>query len=101
VLDVFLFQAEDGIRDFHVTGVQTCALPISIIVDEHGRARHSRPGWHGGFVEVSGAGVGLTSALQKSASRAGVETRFSSEAIGLRSEERRGGKENGYRGAMM
>src|SRR5690606_40952885 len=24
------FQAEDGIRDFHVTGVQTCALPISI-----------------------------------------------------------------------
>src|SRR5690606_40572656 len=22
-------QAEDGIRDFHVTGVQTCALPIS------------------------------------------------------------------------
>src|SRR5579883_251828 len=26
----FFFQAEDGIRDFHVTGVQTCALPISI-----------------------------------------------------------------------
>src|SRR5690606_39486904 len=24
------FQAEDGIRDFHVTGVQTCALPISL-----------------------------------------------------------------------
>src|SRR5690606_39362837 len=24
-----VFQAEDGIRDFHVTGVQTCALPIS------------------------------------------------------------------------
>src|SRR5690606_39997309 len=23
--------AEDGIRDFHVTGVQTCALPISIV----------------------------------------------------------------------
>src|SRR5207302_6834239 len=23
----FFFQAEDGIRDFHVTGVQTCALP--------------------------------------------------------------------------
>src|SRR5690606_40910448 len=22
------FRAEDGIRDFHVTGVQTCALPI-------------------------------------------------------------------------
>src|SRR5690606_17182648 len=25
----FFLQAEDGIRDFHVTGVQTCALPIS------------------------------------------------------------------------
>src|SRR5690606_41047966 len=25
---LFYFQAEDGIRDFHVTGVQTCALPI-------------------------------------------------------------------------
>src|SRR5207302_4741006 len=31
----FFFQAEDGIRDFHVTGVQTCALPIS--------RRRSRP----------------------------------------------------------
>src|SRR5690606_39800804 len=27
-LSFFFFQAEDGIRDFHVTGVQTCALPI-------------------------------------------------------------------------
>src|SRR5690606_40762592 len=26
--ECFFFQAEDGIRDFHVTGVQTCALPI-------------------------------------------------------------------------
>src|SRR5437016_10389821 len=26
----FFFQAEDGIRDWSVTGVQTCALPISI-----------------------------------------------------------------------
>src|SRR5690349_22893118 len=25
----FFFQAEDGIRDLYVTGVQTCALPIS------------------------------------------------------------------------
>src|SRR5439155_10592362 len=29
-LDKFFFQAEDGIRDGHVTGVQTCALPISL-----------------------------------------------------------------------
>src|SRR5256885_16794873 len=27
----FFFQAEDGIRDYKVTGVQTCALPISLI----------------------------------------------------------------------
>src|SRR5256885_12705910 len=27
--DCFFFQAEDGIRDYKVTGVQTCALPIS------------------------------------------------------------------------
>src|SRR5256885_2451793 len=26
--DCFFFQAEDGIRDYKVTGVQTCALPI-------------------------------------------------------------------------
>src|SRR5690606_6210818 len=28
ILYFLFFQAEDGIRDFHVTGVQTCALPI-------------------------------------------------------------------------
>ena len=28
VIDFFFFQAEDGIRDHCVTGVQTCALPI-------------------------------------------------------------------------
>src|SRR2546430_6847722 len=27
-IDLFFFQAEDGIRDLTVTGVQTCALPI-------------------------------------------------------------------------
>src|SRR5690606_8415681 len=31
------FQAEDGIRDFHVTGVQTCALPIYLVASP----RHS------------------------------------------------------------
>src|SRR5690606_39529104 len=41
------FQAEDGIRDFHVTGVQTCALPISQL-DLHLRnlADHYRQGFH-------------------------------------------------------
>src|SRR5690625_6960662 len=28
-ISIFFFQAEDGIRAGHVTGVQTCALPIS------------------------------------------------------------------------
>src|SRR5207253_8267907 len=32
----FFFQAEDGIRDGHVTGVQTCALPIFACT--HGRS---------------------------------------------------------------
>src|SRR5690349_22761706 len=30
-LDLFFFRAEDGIRVLYVTGVQTCALPISAI----------------------------------------------------------------------
>src|SRR5690606_40347672 len=33
----FFFQAEDGIRAFHVTGVQTCALPISPSLPASGR----------------------------------------------------------------
>src|SRR4051794_41314799 len=39
---IFFFQAEDGIRDGRVTGVQTCALPISSVVhrrDDYGRRR--------------------------------------------------------------
>src|SRR5467141_1606059 len=32
----FFFQAEDGIRDSSVTGVQTCALPISGVTGGHG-----------------------------------------------------------------
>src|SRR5256885_3656304 len=30
-ISFFFFQAEDGIRDYKVTGVQTCALPISVL----------------------------------------------------------------------
>src|SRR2546430_5435118 len=36
----FFFQAEDGIRDLTVTGVQTCALPI--FGERHQRAAQSR-----------------------------------------------------------
>src|SRR5438874_6800296 len=32
ILFFFFFQAEDGIRDLYVTGVQTCALPIYAIL---------------------------------------------------------------------
>src|SRR5439155_12742996 len=33
----FFFQAEDGIRDGHVTGVQTCALPICTVTQDTAR----------------------------------------------------------------
>src|SRR5262249_57802335 len=39
----FFFQAEDGIRDWSVTGVQTCALPISVTVTRL-RSPRARPG---------------------------------------------------------
>src|SRR3712207_8363188 len=41
----FFFQAEDGIRDIGVTGVQTCALPISTLLADWLRepAAASRP----------------------------------------------------------
>src|SRR5205807_4819961 len=35
----FFFQAEDGIRDYKVTGVQTCALPISFREDLYYRLK--------------------------------------------------------------
>src|SRR5215510_16457661 len=62
----FFFQAEDGIRDGHVTGVQTCALPISGYVlvrmdltDESWSAVRHTPGVTG-FVGHSHEPVPLT-----------------------------------------
>src|SRR5690606_39828048 len=43
VVVCFFCQAEDGIRDFHVTGVQTCALPI-LAHDWIGRQEAMRTG---------------------------------------------------------
>src|SRR3712207_6954713 len=40
----FFFQAEDGIRDIGVTGVQTCALPILVLA--RGRRRALPGGRH-------------------------------------------------------
>src|SRR5256885_4445443 len=42
----FFFQAEDGIRDYKVTGVQTCALPISPGSFTVGFVGSMKP-WHG------------------------------------------------------
>src|SRR5690349_23376665 len=46
----FFFQAEDGIRDLYVTGVQTCALPICVPLEEImkkyvGRFKDKKPDW--------------------------------------------------------
>src|SRR3989441_5149903 len=46
----FFFQAEDGIRDKLVTGVQTCALPISGLSHRRGEVGRGRRGGHGGGV---------------------------------------------------
>src|SRR2546429_607815 len=48
---VFFFQAEDGIRDVAVTGVQTCALPI--LLAEH---PDLKPGWAECFELLRGQG---------------------------------------------
>ena len=41
---VFFFQAEGGIRDYDVTGVQTCALPILAVEDQQQCAEaHDEP----------------------------------------------------------
>src|SRR2546427_9007414 len=67
----FFFQAEDGIRDLTVTGVQTCALPISLLVlnSSHCEALASqgriqdqeRPASRSGNAPISGATMGRRS----------------------------------------
>src|SRR5690606_40301795 len=79
--DFFFFQAEDGIRDFHVTGVQTCALPISIPAD----ALADR------VVEYSVYPEGVTTEDAKKRTLNAIKLVTSTSAD--RSEERRVGKE--------
>src|SRR5579883_3352214 len=50
----FFFQAEDGIRDFHVTGVQTCALPIWLVLQALAAANRVRPDPETGRVLAAG-----------------------------------------------
>src|SRR2546430_8294632 len=77
----FFFQAEDGIRDLTVTGVQTCALPISFE-------------WCGGFGFgfVGGGEAWWWLLTPQPASGATSAATRRTRAI-MRSEERRVGKE--------
>src|SRR5207245_4318862 len=76
---LFFFQAEDGIRDATVTGVQTCALPISA-------AALSRR-----------ALLGATRPPPPALDATGRAAAPAPRARGARSEERRVGKECGWR----
>src|SRR5205807_5030865 len=103
----FFFQAEDGIRDYKVTGVQTCALPISAdglagagepvrCQPEHGsRPPGEGPAPHQG---VGPGGGRLRQARRhRPGTRAARLTRRAAPGSFHRSEERRVGKECGAR----
>src|SRR3712207_8607579 len=86
----FFFQAEDGIRDIGVTGVQTCALPISVGAAATGAAA-------GQVLPGSGAD-GRPAAEEVPRFEVvdgvlGVRQEFAVHGELVRSEERRVGKE--------
>src|SRR2546430_9281643 len=85
---IFFFQAEDGIRDLTVTGVQTCALPIYKNSSKNFKLLQKR--------RDAARGVDNTKSRSAAVSwRTLVRYRFGMEAHieQLRSEERRVGKE--------
>src|SRR2546430_9202394 len=84
----FFFQAEDGIRDLTVTGVQTCALPISKAEPPAAALRAQTPPPNAVTVDGSEAMFTTMCALLA----AGFESNVSSDNW-TRSEERRVGKE--------
>src|SRR5207253_8179498 len=87
----FFFQAEDGIRDGHVTGVQTCALPIS--PEYHGDSRSEGKSEAQPPAAVVVVGIdGCTLGMQVRTHRRRRPPDGSSLPP-LRSEERRVGKE--------
>src|SRR5690606_39746812 len=94
---VFFFQAEDGIRDFHVTGVQTCALPILVVELSDGERQRLALA----TVVASPVDVLLldepTNHLDIAA-RGWLERHLSRRHGATRSEERRVGKERRDRG---
>src|SRR2546425_8127968 len=79
----FFFQAEDGIRDKLVTGVQTCALPISNRVASCKRASTERR------LSKTAAIDSLTSRIRDGGGPSGQSGSWTRK----RSEERRVGKE--------
>src|SRR5207248_8684106 len=86
----FFFQAEDGIRDRTVTGVQTCALPILKSPIANSPMSHST-----NAPEKSSSGASGEALSQASLTRmcnGGISFPGPSR-IGVRSEERRVGKE--------
>src|SRR5690348_17634978 len=93
----FFFQAEDGIRDGRVTGVQTCALPISLLGLLGILAGDKRAGREGGAHAVAAIGADLTVGPFLEAAREVVAG--ARPGVRDRSEERRVGKECRSRGA--
>src|SRR5436189_2389492 len=81
----FFFQAEDGIRDTSVTGVQTCALPILAEPQQAGAEQHER--------HVVRPGSVLRPALAPAEHEGQGEPGRTGVDVHRRSEERRVGKE--------
>src|SRR5207248_6900553 len=100
------FQAEDGIRDRTVTGVQTCALPIYDAFSRLGTGplgRLSGPPSAQQLDRLVDIAVGLAqrlAAIEDPGSRA-VPKRLDLAGSDLRSEERRVGKECRFRGGRQ
>src|SRR5207248_6955455 len=86
----FFFQAEDGIRDRTVTGVQTCALPIFRMYLRR-RARHARRRQPWLLAPWVGAKPGRFGGRRRRGAHRRVGARRDRRAF--RSEERRVGKE--------
>src|SRR2546425_3885229 len=87
----FFFQAEDGIRDKLVTGVQTCALPIS--ATDRGTALQAAVGQTLAFVHGKGDTVRATVLRVAPPQYRLSDGRILLAEPGERSEERRVGKE--------
>src|SRR5690606_41072716 len=92
VLSFFFFQAADGIRDFHVTGVQTCALPIFLLSLSGSAARAAAySSVDGGGAESTARRTGDQDQGRRRAFGDGGEGGIRTPGPG-RSEERRVGK---------